>query len=97
DWSSDVCSSDLLEVHVVADADIAGAVAEQVRRSPTVLLTTGGTGVAADDRTPEATAPHLTVELPGVAEAMRARGLDVTPTAALSRGMVGFAGRTLVA
>src|SRR5699024_1939567 len=39
-----------LEVHVVADADIAGAVAEQVRRSPTVLLTTGGTGVAADDR-----------------------------------------------
>ncbi len=86
-----------LEVHVVADADIAGAVAEQVRRSPTVLLTTGGTGVAADDRTPEATAPHLTVELPGVAEAMRARGLDVTPTAALSRGMVGFAGRTLVA
>ena len=86
-----------VEVHVVADAHIAAAVTEQVRRSPAVLLTTGGTGVAPDDRTPEATAPHLTLELPGVAEAMRARGLAATPTAAMSRGLVGFAGRTLVA
>ena len=86
-----------VEVHVVADADVAVAVTEQVRRSPAVLLTTGGTGVSPDDRTPEATAPHLTIELPGVAEAMRARGLATTPTAAMSRGLVGFAGRTLVA
>lgn len=85
-----------VEVHVVADDDIADAVTEQVRRAPTVLLTTGGTGVAPDDRTPEATAPHLTLSLPGVAEAMRARGLSVTPTAAMSRGLAGFAGRTLV-
>ncbi|WP_010539814.1 bifunctional molybdenum cofactor biosynthesis protein MoaC/MoaB [Dietzia alimentaria] len=86
-----------VEVHVVADADVATAVAEQVRRSPAVLLTTGGTGVAPDDRTPEATAPHLTLALPGVAEAMRARGLAATPTAAMSRGLAGFAGRSLVA
>ncbi|MFN3339418.1 MAG: bifunctional molybdenum cofactor biosynthesis protein MoaC/MoaB [Dietzia sp.] len=86
-----------VEVHVVPDADVAGAVTEQVRRSPAVLLTTGGTGVAPDDRTPEATAPHLELELPGVAEAMRARGLASTPTAAMSRGLAGFAGRTLVA
>lgn len=86
-----------VEVHVVADADVATAVTEHVRRSPAVLLTTGGTGVAPDDRTPEATAPHLTLELPGVAEAMRARGLAATPTAAMSRGLAGFAGRTLVA
>ena len=86
-----------VEVHVVADADVAVAVTEQVRRSPAVLLTTGGTGVAPDDRTPEATAPHLQLELPGVAEAMRARGSAATPTAAMSRGLVGFAGRTLVA
>ncbi|MGN0102002.1 MAG: bifunctional molybdenum cofactor biosynthesis protein MoaC/MoaB [Dietzia sp.] len=86
-----------VEVHVVADADVATAVTEQVRRCPAVLLTTGGTGVAPDDRTPEATAPHLTLELPGVAEAMRARGLAATPTAAMSRGLAGFAGRTLVA
>ena len=86
-----------VEVHVVADADIDVAVTEQVRRSPAVLLTTGGTGVAPDDRTPEATAPHLTLELPGVAEAMRARGIAATPTAAMSRGLAGFAGRTLVA
>lgn len=86
-----------VEVHVVADAEIDTAVAEQMRRTPTVLLTTGGTGVAPDDRTPEATAPHLTLDLPGVAEAMRARGLDATPTAAMSRGLTGFAGRTLVA
>ena len=86
-----------VEVHVVADADIATALTEQVRRRPAVLLTTGGTGVAPDDRTPEATAPHLDLELPGVAEAMRARGLVATPTAAMSRGLAGFAGRTLVA
>ncbi|AWH94282.1 bifunctional molybdenum cofactor biosynthesis protein MoaC/MoaB [Dietzia psychralcaliphila] len=86
-----------VEVHVVPDADVAAAVTEQVRRSPAVLLTTGGTGVAPDDRTPEATAPHLDLELPGVAEAMRARGLPSTPTAAMSRGLAGFAGRTLVA
>ena len=86
-----------VEVHVVADADIATAVTEHVRRSPAVLLTTGGTGVAPDDRTPEATSPHLELELPGVAEAMRARGLAATPTAAMSRGLAGFAGRTLVA
>lgn len=86
-----------VEVHVVPDAEIAAVVTEQVRRSPAVLLTTGGTGVAPDDRTPEATAPHLELELPGVAEAMRARGLASTPTAAMSRGLAGFSGRTLVA
>lgn len=86
-----------VEVRVVADAEVAIALAEQIRREPAVLLTTGGTGVAPDDRTPEATAPHLTLELPGVAEAMRARGLVATPTAAMSRGLAGFAGRTLVA
>ena len=86
-----------VEVHVVADAEIDVALTEQIRRSPAVLLTTGGTGVAPDDRTPEATAPHLTLALPGVAEAMRARGLAATPTAAMSRGLSGFAGRTLVA
>ncbi|MGW8591975.1 bifunctional molybdenum cofactor biosynthesis protein MoaC/MoaB [Dietzia sp. NPDC055340] len=85
-----------VEVHVVADAEIEVAVTEQVRRSPAALLTTGGTGVAPDDRTPEATAPHLTLQLPGVAEAMRARGIAATPTAAMSRGVAGFAGRTLV-
>ncbi|AVZ38222.1 MULTISPECIES: bifunctional molybdenum cofactor biosynthesis protein MoaC/MoaB [unclassified Dietzia] len=85
-----------VEVHVVPDAEVAAAVTEQVRRSPAVLLTTGGTGVAPDDRTPEATAPHLDLELPGVAEAIRARGLVSTPTAAMSRGLAGFAGRTLV-
>lgn len=85
-----------VEVHVVADAGVSDAVTEQVRRSPTVLFTTGGTGVGPDDRTPEATSPHLELQLPGVAEAMRARGLDATPTAAMSRGLAGFAGRTLV-
>ncbi|HJC61011.1 MAG TPA: bifunctional molybdenum cofactor biosynthesis protein MoaC/MoaB [Candidatus Dietzia intestinigallinarum] len=86
-----------VEVHVVADAEIGVALTEQIRRSPAVLLTTGGTGVAPDDRTPEATAPHLTLPLPGVVEAMRARGLAATPTAAMSRALAGFAGRTLVA
>jgi molybdenum cofactor synthesis domain-containing protein len=62
-----------------------------------VVLTTGGTGISPTDRTPEATATVLDRQLPGVAEAIRAHGVakGVT-TAALSRGLAGVAGKTLV-
>jgi molybdenum cofactor synthesis domain-containing protein len=61
-----------------------------------VIVTTGGTGISPTDRTPEATRAVLDYEVPGVAEAIRARGSEKVPTAALSRGLAGVAGRTLV-
>ncbi|MFE4470336.1 bifunctional molybdenum cofactor biosynthesis protein MoaC/MoaB [Leifsonia sp. NPDC056824] len=84
------------EVRVVADADIAPALTAAVAERPAVVLTTGGTGVAPGDRTPEATAAVLDRELPGLADALRARGAASTPLAALSRGRAGVAGSTLV-
>ena len=61
-----------------------------------VIITTGGTGMSPSDRTPEATRPLIDRELPGVAEAIRARGLPHTPKAALSRGLAGTAGDTVI-
>jgi molybdenum cofactor synthesis domain-containing protein len=61
-----------------------------------VVLTTGGTGVTPTDRTPEATLAVLDFEIPGLADAIRAAGLPKVPTAVLSRGMAGVAGRTLI-
>ena len=55
-----------------------------------VVLTTGGTGVSPRDLTPEGTAPLIERALPGIAERIRARGVDATPTAALSRGLAGL-------
>jgi cyclic pyranopterin phosphate synthase len=84
------------EVRVVADSAIASAVRAAVAERPAVLITTGGTGVSPDDRTPEATAAVLDRDLPGVAEALRSRGAASTPLSALSRGRAGIAGRTVV-
>ncbi|MFZ2963821.1 MAG: bifunctional molybdenum cofactor biosynthesis protein MoaC/MoaB [Rhodoglobus sp.] len=83
-------------VTVAADADVAEALAAALAESPALVITTGGTGMTPTDRTPEATRPLLTRELPGIAEAIRARGLRTTATAALSRGLAGTAGDTIV-
>ena len=76
-------------VTVVADADIASGLARVVASAPAVILTTGGTGLSPTDRTAEATLALIDRELPGVAEAIRARGMTATPTAALSRAVAG--------
>lgn len=81
---------------VVADADIQSALAASVHEQPAVIITTGGTGVSSTDATPEATAALLDRDLPGISEALRARGLASTPMAALSRGLAGVAGRTVI-
>ena len=60
------------------------------------VLTTGGTGLGGRDVTPEATRAVLEREAPGIAEALRARGLASTPFAALSRGVAGVRGSTLI-
>ena len=61
-----------------------------------LILTTGGTGFAPRDVTPEATRAILDREAPGLAEAMRAASLKVTPHAMLSRAVCGLRGRTLI-
>jgi molybdopterin biosynthesis enzyme MoaB len=61
-----------------------------------LVVTTGGTGLALRDVTPEATRDVLEREAPGLSELMRARGLEKTPLAALSRGLVGTRGRCLI-
>lgn len=60
------------------------------------IFTTGGTGVAPRDVTPEATRRVLDREIPGLAELMRAEGRKSTPLAALSRAVAGARGRTLI-
>jgi molybdenum cofactor synthesis domain-containing protein len=61
-----------------------------------LVLTTGGTGFAPRDVTPEATRDVVEREAPGLAEAMRAASLQVTPHAMLSRALAGIRGRTLI-
>ena len=60
------------------------------------VFTTGGTGVAPRDVTPEATRAALDREIPGLAERMRAVGCQTTPLASLSRAVAGVRGRTLI-
>ncbi|RZQ61809.1 molybdenum cofactor biosynthesis protein MoaE [Amycolatopsis suaedae] len=90
-------SFDVPEPIVVPDGEpVARALRACLAEDVQVVITTGGTGVSPTDRTPEATAPLLDYELPGVADAVRAAGLPAVPTAVLSRGLAGVAGRTLV-
>lgn len=82
---------------VVVPDDIK-AISDEIRHGSIadVIITTGGTGVAPRDVTPEATKPFLDMELPGVAEALRAHGAQSNPMAAIGRGVAGFHGRTLI-
>jgi molybdenum cofactor synthesis domain-containing protein len=61
-----------------------------------LILTTGGTGLAPRDVTPQATRNTIEYEVPGMAEAMRAASLRVTPAAMLSRAVAGVRNRTLI-
>jgi len=83
---------------VVPDGDPVGAaIREAVDSGARAVLTTGGTGLTPTDRTPEVTRALLDREVPGIAEAIRAYGVDAgVPTAALSRGLAGVCGRALV-
>jgi molybdenum cofactor synthesis domain-containing protein len=82
---------------VVPDGDpVREALREAVRAGHDIVVTTGGTGITATDRTPEATRAVLDYEIPGIAEAIRAYGLRKVPAAALSRGISGVAGSTLI-
>jgi len=72
------------------------AIREQITRGAHLVLTTGGTGVARRDVTPEAVRAIADRELPGFGEAMRMQSLALTPNAILSRGLAASVGSTLV-
>jgi molybdopterin adenylyltransferase len=82
---------------VTDDADvISDAISRLADSGAAVVLTTGGTGFAPRDVTPEATRAVVQREAPGIAEAIRADALARTPHALLSRGVAGLRGATLV-
>lgn len=89
---------DVPDAVVVPDgAEVETALRTAVSAGADLVLTTGGTGLTPSDGTPEATARVLDRPVPGIAEAIRAAGLAAgVPTAMLSRGLAGLAGRTLV-
>jgi molybdenum cofactor synthesis domain-containing protein len=74
----------------IAEALLGGAARHRL------VISTGGTGLTPRDVTPQATAGILDYEVPGIAEAMRAEGRRHTPLAALSRGLVGVRGGSLI-
>lgn len=83
---------------VVSDGEpVAAALVAAVRSAYDVVLTTGGTGLTPADLTPEMTRRVIDRDVPGLAEAIRAYGVaHGVPSAALSRGLAGLAGHTLV-
>ncbi len=83
---------------VVPDGQpVADAIRAALERGDRAILTTGGTGLTPTDLTPEMTRPFLDREVTGIANAVRAYGLaQGVPTAALSRGLAGVAGQSLV-
>jgi len=88
---------DVVRSVVTDDADvISDAICRLVDAGAAVVLTTGGTGFAPRDVTPEATRAVVERDAPGIAEAIRADARERTPHALLSRGTAGLRGATLV-
>jgi molybdopterin adenylyltransferase len=92
------CGWKVLAEALVADEkpDIQGAVREQIARGCQLILTTGGTGVARRDVTPEAVREIGARELPGFGEVMRLESMKLTPNAILSRSLAIVVEKTLV-
>ncbi|WP_460498320.1 MogA/MoaB family molybdenum cofactor biosynthesis protein [Glycomyces tarimensis] len=82
---------------VVHDGDeVEQALRDAVDDGYDLVITSGGTGLTSNDLTPEMTDRVIDFEVPGIAEALRAAGRAKTPHAALSRGICGVAGKTLI-
>jgi len=77
-------------------AEIQNAIRQQIKKGCQLVLTTGGTGVALRDVTPEAVREIAVRELPGFGEVMRAESMKLTRNAILSRGMAAVVGNALV-
>lgn len=91
DWS-------VLAENLVPDEkrDIQRAIREQINKGCQLILTTGGTGVALRDVTPEAVREMAVRELPGFGEVMRIESMKITRNAILSRSMAAVVDKTLV-
>jgi molybdenum cofactor synthesis domain-containing protein len=86
-----------VEPVVVGDGDPVGeTLRAAVAAGVDLVITSGGTGISPTDDTPAQTSAVLDYEIPGLADAIRRSGLPKVPTAVLSRGICGVAGRTLV-
>ncbi len=84
-----VCTDDTVEIvrHLIGWSD---------NGATDLILTTGGTGLSPRDVTPEATKAVIDRDAPGIAEMLRAKAIDSFPRAALSRGIAGVRGQTLI-
>ncbi len=89
---------DVSGVRIVPDGidSVTQALSDFVNAGMTLVVTTGGTGFAPRDQTPEATARVVERHAPGLVEAMRAATFGVNPYGMLSRGIAGIAGHTLI-
>ena len=99
DTLADLLRADGYEVVRRVVPDDAASIAASIRElaaEAAVVLTTGGTGLAPRDVTPEATKSVLDREAPGIPEALRRDSLERTPHGLLSRGLAGVVGKTLV-
>lgn len=88
---------EVVEREVIPDEQ--DQIAESLRRmamAADLVLTTGGTGIAARDVTPEATLSVIEKQVPGITEVMRMKSVEVAPTAMLSRAVAGTLGSALI-
>ncbi len=96
-WAENQKISVLREIIVPDEVDlIKNSLIELSDEGLDLVLTTGGTGFAPRDFTPEATKAVIEKEAPGFAETMRMRSLEITPHAMLSRAVAGIRKRTLI-
>ena len=96
---AELCSAAGLDATVEVVTDDREAIAAALRRlaaGARFVFTTGGTGLTADDVTPEATLDVIEREAPGFAETIRAESRNHTPLGILTRGVSGIVGRTLI-
>lgn len=88
---------DPVERMVVSDGpEVGAALRSAIEAGADVVITSGGTGISPTDTTPEQTLPLIEREMPGILEAVRRLGAQKVPTALLSRGVAGMAGRSFV-
>ena len=88
----------IAEMIIIPDEkyNIEDSLRRQAEKGVSLILTTGGTGFAPRDVTPEATLEVIERECPGIAEYMRMRSAEITPRAMLSRGVAGILGNSLI-